>query len=119
MGADGKTVCGMAEYIDREAAYALAKKICDAFRAGEYSPVEMPYKILDWIDDIPAADVRPVVRGRWITKKDSCGRNYTVCSACETEIQWRSEHGVLLHVVMTAAPYCPNCGADMREENNG
>ena len=52
----------MTDYISREEVYPLAKKICDAYNSGEYSPVVMPYKILDWIDDIPAADVVEVVR---------------------------------------------------------
>ncbi len=51
----------MTEYISRDAAYPLAKKICDTFYDDKHSAIEMPYLILDWIDDIPAADVRPVV----------------------------------------------------------
>lgn len=52
-------------------------------------------------------------RGKWITKKDACGIDYQICSNCETEIQWRDRHGVILRVDMQNLPYCPNCGAKM------
>ena len=46
---------------------------------------------------VPAADVRPVVRGHWIDG---------TCSNC----------GFFTDVVMSRFfSYCPNCGADMRE----
>ena len=97
------------EYIDREAVYPLAKKICDAFRLGEHSPVVMPHLILDWIDDIPAADVREVKRGKWkrgaytdVAPKDM---EFYYCSECGHRLQtWRSN-------------FCPNCGARMEEQN--
>lgn len=49
----------MAEYIEREATYTIAKKICNAIRNGEYHPAVFAYDIMDWIDDVPAADVVP------------------------------------------------------------
>lgn len=53
-------------------------------------------------DAIPAADVRPVVRGKW--ERNERG-NY-ICSNC------KSEHNAVFGFI-----FCPNCGADMREEN--
>ena len=52
------------------------------------------------LNSIPAADVRPVVRGRWKRRKNW---SRCVCSACSFESD--SEYH-----------FCPNCGADMREE---
>ena len=49
------------EYIERESAYPLAKKICDAIDSKEFKRLNFGHRILDWIDEIPAADVRPVV----------------------------------------------------------
>jgi hypothetical protein len=47
---------------------------------------------------VPAADLRPVVRGHWIDG---------TCSNC----------GFFTDVVMSRFfSYCPNCGADMMEE---
>ena len=65
------------KYIECEAAYPLAKKICDAIDSEDFQRLNFGVRILDWIDDIPAADVRPVVtcaecvhRHDW--KRQSC-----------------------------------------------
>lgn len=55
------------------------------------------------IKDIPAADVRPVVRARWIDTDNYYQR--WKCSACGC------------HTRDAAPGFCPNCGADMREES--
>lgn len=52
----------MAEYIEREAAYKLAKRIVDIVRKNEIPTCVLGQKILDLIDDIPATDVVQVVR---------------------------------------------------------
>lgn len=69
-------------------------------------------------DDIDAQPTIEPKRGRWITKKDACGIDYQICSNCETEIQWRDRHGVILRVDMQTVPYCPNCGAKMDVSDN-
>lgn len=63
---------------------------------------------MDTPDDLPAADVAPVVYGRWeflgpnrLIKECMCG----TCSVCKI----RSKY-----IVNTAL--CPNCGAKMTEE---
>ena len=49
----------MAEYINREEIYPLAKKIVDALNAnGGKKYITLADDLLDWIDDLPAADVR-------------------------------------------------------------
>lgn len=53
----------MAEYIDRNRVYPLAKKICDAVISGKPEQIFLGRYILDLIDEIPAADVRPVPEG--------------------------------------------------------
>ncbi len=62
--------------------------------------------VLDAVEDAPAADVRPVVRGRWeLSDETPYIRKHfhtVACSNCHREGRkgWN---------------YCPNCGADMRE----
>ena len=63
--------------------------------------------------NLPSADVRPVVRGRWYKPRgmmppEFAGRHR--CSICEeiAMLDWKRHREVL-------TPYCPNCGADMRE----
>lgn len=65
--------------------------------------------------DVPAADVRPVVRGKWVEHTHILydGKpGYSIeCTAC---------HEVFTEVDLREKPskynFCPNCGADMREE---
>ena len=86
----------MAEYIEREAA------INDVFEA--YADGRSAYIALE---AIPAADVRPVVRGKWIEAHDTSGHDYERCSECGTYIEsiyFANDYNV---------NYCPNCGARM------
>lgn len=48
----------------------------------------------------PAADVRPVVRGRWLYETEIEGHACGECSAC--------------HKIRVIDNFYPNCGADMR-----
>ena len=90
----------MAEYIDREA--ALMKLMQDGCSA----------KHLQSISDTPAADVAPVVHGRWIMVDDSCGKY--ACSACR-EIEQECTDWDAGHYNPVDKDYCPNCGAKMDE----
>ena len=54
------------------------------------------------IINLPAADVKPVVRGRWIDTDNYYQR--WKCSVCGN------------HTRDARPPFCPNCGADMRPQ---
>ena len=57
------------------------------------------------ISDIPAADVRPVVRGKW--KHDgSDWKNRFICDQCGYKWFFEAEE----------AHFCPNCGCAMENE---
>lgn len=58
---------------------------------------------------LPAADVRPVRHGRWVKVHDEVCY-WLACSVCGEEIPKRfgTDH---------YTNFCPNCGADMREES--
>ena len=88
----------MAEYIDREAAFdAVFEQFCassDETEAALNAAIEE-------IRAIPAADVRPVVRGKWVDHP-RWKWIYAECSECEVVSDVKSN-------------FCPNCGADMRE----
>lgn len=91
----------MAEYISREAAKEAVVK---AVGKG-YSPFNA-------IVMLPAADVRPVVRGRWVGNK-----RHQSCSECH--MTYCVPDGQDGELDMTAYHFCPNCGADMKEEQDG
>lgn len=103
----------MAEYIERDA--ALMKLMQDGRSA----------KNLQSISDMPAADVAPVVHGRWIYKhrhrggiriyegKDEMGETHriSVDERYEVDDPYCSECGKLNESVWLN--YCPHCGAEM------
>ena len=91
-----KKVLTMAEYIER-------KDAVDAVLDVYYDTPDIDLsgeKFEDAILKIPAADVAPVVHGRWIHYPD-CG--VTRCSHCGWSIEecWESKR-------------CPECGARMK-----
>lgn len=85
------------DYISREAAIELLTMALDDEWEPEYAT--------DRMNEIPAADVRPVVRGKW--KHDgSDWKNRFICDQCGYKWFFEAEE----------AHFCPNCGADMRPE---
>ena len=79
----------------------------------------------DWmafIDKEPAAEVAPVVHGRWVFGKDlACcwgqiikNKYHLYCSECLEQAFNRSEDNEPDFDIDT--PYCPNCGAKMDKE---
>lgn len=110
----------MAEYIDRDAAIAVIKRIqkdiCPSWlnsRKSVYrSDREKLAALEEIIDDlhrIPNEDVEPVKRGRWIRPVPGDGEPY--CSACKAYEPWC--YGGTGYI---NSEYCPNCGAKMKEE---
>ena len=85
----------MAEYIEREAALSSQNKSMNLFECRKR------------LESIPAADVRPVVRGKWL---DDWETGCSECSVCHDSFLWEDFKGV------ADWNYCPNCGADMRPE---
>ena len=90
-----KTVTGMAEYIEREAAQTSCRKYSFAESYDAFA-VDCILKA------IPAADVAPVRHGEWEIVVGSNGKEYMVCTCCRVSQD--------LTGVFT---YCPNCGCRM------
>lgn len=96
----------MAEYIDREALIAEF----DRLGLGEHSLVERVFSdgVRTIVAGIPAADVAPVVHGRWVVRFDGpYKRRRCYCSHCD------KHNGVGGIAQNQDKPYCPNCGAKM------
>lgn len=92
------------EYIEREAFKAEIRRLSTHY-LNEWDTLG----VLAAADRIPAADVRPVVRGKWepVVAANEDGSPYQAGIRC-------SECG---HFDVWEFNFCPNCGADMREEN--
>ena len=91
----------MANYIDREAI---------KYEQWAFGPYNGPLKIVrkTTIDSIPAADVVPVVHGRWMD-----GR----CTACGWEEPDACDFDGYESEPWEHTAYCPNCGARMECNN--
>lgn len=110
----------MAEYIEREAAFNAVLKLIPKVDDDGYCWV-IRGDAATAIDSIPAADVRPVVRGKWIRAKGSwCtpgGDPVWECSECgKGRHVYGIEHGTYgADVADSQWAACPNCGAKMEE----
>ena len=95
----------MAEYIKRENVLAeidefVKQNIAHGFPVDVFD-IEMMKKM---VEKLPAADVAPVVHGRWV--------NGCQCSVCgDRHGPYNSRHRPYYN-------YCPNCGAKMDDEDH-
>ena len=98
----------MADYIERE---ALKNQIAKNKLMAREPAAK---RILAMIDDMPAADVAPVVHGHWDKPTKPFPYWDWKCSVCGCEeYRQRDSHG---HYRIMK--YCPNCGAKMDDEVN-
>ena len=98
----------MTECIERGAAineFAIRSQFYDAECGNKRFT---PDDVETIIRSIPAADVRPVVRGKWELEYEPNGKPYCFhCSICDGDFHYIG--------ITTKYDFCPNCGADMRE----
>lgn len=83
----------MVEYIKREAAVSVLL----------YNQDEACGAVVADMESIPAADVAPVVHGRWIYGEDIDIQ----CSVCGADALTEGDYR------QVKSRYCPNCGAKM------
>ena len=102
----------MAKFVNLEAAYDQGT-LTDWYisSVGSEPPVWTDEHIEELLNDFyvipkdtPAADVAPVVHGRWLCV-DTDIEQFFLCNRCKKKEYWESK-------------YCPNCGAKMDEEAN-
>lgn len=91
----------MADYILRDDAVQCAEDIADDFYGDDASSGALA--VAEWLKDIPAADVRPVVHGKWEHISFMTCR----CSVCKE----------VFHE-LEGDNFCPTCGAEMRAAND-
>lgn len=95
----------MAEYIEREAAVKAFNNF-DAGRA-DSPPFTLltPEEFAEYLYELPAADVAPVVHAQWIED----GSGIIICPECKRGY----------NLIAKYTHYCPNCGAIMDGNANG
>lgn len=98
----------MAEYIEREATIELYCQKCKGYYDGHC--IHRGECDVDVIQTAPAADVQPVKRGHWIEHEKFERKNCNVCIECSVCNTWFG------HDAYPKTKFCPNCGADMRGE---
>lgn len=102
----------MAEYITRDSALAFQCEVepvmCKSIVTGEVFSATPDAALVKFFNALPAADVREVKRGKWVWNDQS----NIVCSLCGNVVAFVSHP----KKKWEAGYYCPNCGADMREE---
>lgn len=100
----------MGDYIEREKLQKRLDRIVDVNDLQMDRAWYTPYGINALIEEIPAADVRPVVHGHWIAEEEAEERgDYSLrdtCSVCG-HCDWDCTESESFN-------FCPNCGADMR-----
>ena len=99
----------MSDYISREALIdKVEKHYCAPCKGrggdldGDWCRSCVINSVLEKVRGIPAADVAPVRRGRWIEED-----GIQICSECGEEHEWEDYR----------APYCDTCGAEMNKED--
>ncbi len=93
----------MAEYIDREATIKAMEKVDYTAIADDADSCKADY-LREIIESVPAADVVPVVHGRWEKTEAPFMNECEDCSVCGYRTVWGYRFN-----------HCPNCGAKMDE----
>lgn len=93
----------MAEYIERAVAFDAITDL--AGKAPTRSAYEAVWKSARELKKIPAADIAPVVHGRWVSVP---GKRDRICSRCQRDEPYKNAADDA-----KVFEYCPYCGAKM------
>lgn len=101
----------MSEYLDRAACLSILRAKANMAVLMEAAPYFE--KAAQMLEKLPAADVAPVVHGRWVVRFDGpYKRRRCYCSHC-------GKHSGVGGIAQNQEkPYCPNCGAKMDGGDN-
>ena len=98
----------MADYIDRDAVISEIERR-EALMVGDKRISVDAMK--SFIKNRPAADVDPVVHGRWISLTE-CSNAGVYCSICHKKV-YKEDYAWCNRKNKVRSSYCPNCGAKM------
>lgn len=96
----------MAEYIERERTVELLRSLGNREYRKEKGTIQDAIKMISYPEYTPAADVAPVVHGRWMPFHSEAAGNIQYCSSCGIGFDAKTA-------------YCPHCGAKMDIKDGG
>lgn len=98
----------MNDFISRQAIIQLALD-------GKIISTDRIKCVRDFVNEIPAADVQPVKRGKWIAtgRKNVYGGKEIECSECHFRVMVSPEH---FENLSEYEAFCCHCGVKMEEE---
>ena len=94
------------EYIEREAFREYAMEMIESTEI-QFDMCYPYWQFSKAIKEMPAADVAPMVHGRWIWANDG----YLRCSNCHQKAPVMTQYQD--EPMTVATDYCPNCGCRM------
>ena len=104
----------MDEYLNREAImkFPIRKDHCDKEHANEHF-INGIESVLEYVENLPAADVAPVRHGLWLHTEEPLGWKDVDCMECSAcHDSWIIEEDYCFDD-MPLWNYCPSCGAKM------
>lgn len=110
----------MAEYIERETMIQAIREYSGFFQdSPSTNHMILKMEAEDVARDLEAADVAPVVHGRWIYDCNATdyGIGGYICSRCKTKNNNLPCNRFKTLSVFSGAKFCPNCGAKMDFED--
>ena len=81
-----------------------------------WSTVEVKYFVVDMLEKLPSAQPERK-KGKWIYGEDEYGIDGYHCDKCGFFVPWDYTHKFINYI--EDYNFCPNCGADMRGEQDG
>ena len=102
----------MAEYISRQKAIEAIMDLPNC--PNGYSDTYDKACIIGMLVDVPTTDVRENVKGEWVQIKNESWE----CSVCHKENCYAFRYNDYLTDRILQDFFCPNCGADMRGEQD-
>lgn len=69
-------------------------------------------------DELPAADVKPVVHSKWTYGEDESGKDGIFCSNCKGFVPWDYEYYNSPDELVSDNPICSHCGARMIKDGD-
>lgn len=110
----------MAEYIEK--ATLLNRVIIPSICSCVQGPTAERLKkfCIDTVNNVSAADVAPVVHGRWVYNPNGMDWNLGAwqCSVCKCNNNNLPGNDKYNPYIFQGSNFCPNCGAKMDEEEH-